>query len=1056
MVFDLVGRDRLSRVLRSVGDGADDMGRRIEDSSERSSRAIEGLHRDANGRFRDINGRFVSASAAAESMASSVDRSSSRSRRALDALAPILRGIGVRAHAMADDIDSSGRRSGSALGRLRGMVDGLGSAAMGAVPSLGAMGVALKGVGVAAGITALPAIGALVPMLAGAGLAAGALKLGFSGVGDAMVLAGTDAKKYQEALDKMGPEQRAFTKTLVGLKKEFSGVGREVQKAMLPGFTRLLKSASPLVKQLSGGLTGMGRVLGDTADQFGRLMKDSGFQKEFGQTLKLGTGFIKDITGALAPFTRSLIDFGAASGPTLKAFGDGISGLLGKGLPGMFEGLKGGIQGSADMFTGLFNAVNKVLPALGNFAGAVASAVGPALREIFETTGDNSAMAFDGLAAVIRKLRPVFSEIGAAVRIFGLALQTAGTIAADTGGVIINSLWPSFGKADEAVGPLQRLSTWLKDNKQATQEFARQASNGLIDFFGIVLDNTPRVIQGFRLMTTGVLTALDGVISGAAAAFGWIPGIGPKLKAANKQFDSFKNGWITGLHNAEDATRTWAAEVRPRLEQNKLKMNISNWQSQIESAKAKMKTVPPEKRAALKADIAQLQRQVDAAKRKLAELRNKSVTVSTYYQEFRSKHMGGQAGATGGLYSKAGGFAYAGGGLVHGPGTGTSDDVRAPWLSNGEFVVKESQTRKHLSLLQAINGGRMGFAKGGLVRGLTGKEASTIKADTGHTAVVKLTGSTSAIAAMAKELIGDIQRAFKGTSTKLDDKLVTLIQKNNSKLLSLAKQRDKIAATIKAAKEFASGVTSNARGGAALSGMDAESLTPGGGSILSGLQSKLANIRQFQSYIGILAKRGLNKGLLRQILEMGPEQGLPYASTLVGSSASMLKSINSAQSSIDKASTSLGNAGADVLYDSGKMAGRGFLTGLAAQQKDIEKLMLKIATGMQKSIRKALGIKSPSTVFRKLGQHTTQGLALGLVDRAPAVAGAMDKVNNTVAGAAIGAPQIAAGSGRGGVYINAPITIENAMDPVAVGRELRRVMLELKRNYGVNVNLGVG
>ncbi len=1047
MVFDLVGRDRLSRVLRSVGDGADEMGRRIEDSAETSSRAIEGLHRDANGRFRDIRGRFISASAAAESMAASVDRSSTRSSRALDALAPILRGIGVRAHAMADDIDSSGRRSSSAMTRLRGMFSGLGSAAMGAVPSLGALGAALKGVGIVAAITLLPALGAVVPMIAGLGLAAGAIKLGFSGVGDAMALAGTDAKKYHEALSKMGPEQRTFTKTLVGLKKEFSGVGKEVQKAMLPGFTRLLKSAAPLVKTLSGGLTGMGRVLGDTADQFGRLLKDSGFQKDFGQTLKLGTGFVKDITGAFVPFTRALVDFGAASGPTLKAFSSGLSGLLGKGLPGLFEGLKGGISGSADMLNGLFGALNKVLPAFGRLAGAIADSAGPALREIFETAGDQGASTFDGLAKVIGKLKPVFSEIGAAVRLFGFALQTAGTIAYETGSVIINSLWPSFGKADEAVGPLQRLSTWLKDNKQATQEFTRIAANGLIDFFGVVVENTPRVIEGFRLMTTGVLTALDGIISGAAATFGWIPGIGPKLKAANRQFDTFKNSWITGLHNAEGATRTWAAEVKPRLEQNKLKMNISNWQQQIESAKAKMKTVPPEKRAALKADIAQLQRQVDAAKRKLNELRSKSVTVSTYYQEFRSKHMGGQAGATGGLYSKAGGFKYAGGGLVHGPGTGTSDDVRAPWLSNGEFVVKESQTRKHLSLLQAINGGRMGFAKGGLVRGLTGKEASTIKADTGHTAVVKLTGSTSAIAAMAKELIGDIQRAFKGTSTKLDDKLVSLIAKNNKKLQSLAKQRDKIAETIKAAKAFASGVSSNAKSGAALSGMDAESLTPGGGSILAGLNEKLARIRQFQSYIGILAKRGLSKGLLRQILEMGPEQGLPYASTLVGASASMLKSINSAQSSIDKASTSLGNTGADILYDSGKMAGKGFLTGLAAQQKNIEKLMLKIATGMQKAIRKALGIKSPSTVFRQLGRYTTQGLALGLADRAPLVQGAMAQIAGVVAGAPIPSPQLAMAGGRGGGDVF-NFTIQGAVDPDATARQIDKLQRKYRRHRG--------
>ncbi|NUL09064.1 hypothetical protein [Streptomyces lunaelactis] len=50
----------------------------------------------------------------------------------------------------------------------------------------------------------------------------------------------------------------------------------------------------------------------------------------------------------------------------------------------------------------------------------------------------------------------------------------------------------------------------------------------------------------------------------------------------------------------------------------------------------------------------------------------------------------------------------------------------------------------------------------------------------------------------------------------------------------------------------------------------------------------------------------------------------------------------------------------------------------------------------------------------------------------------------------------AARGGNGVTEISANINIHGAMDPVAVGREVRRVMLELKRTYGVNVSLGVG
>jgi hypothetical protein len=76
-------------------------------------------------------------------------------------------------------------------------------------------------------------------------------------------------------------------------------------------------------------------------------------------------------------------------------------------------------------------------------------------------------------------------------------------------------------------------------------------------------------------------------------------------------------------------------------------------------------------------------------------------------------------GATGGQYEAGKRFHYAGGGeisgLVTGPGTGTSDSIMAPWLSNGEFVVNSKQTQKHLGLLMAINKGVAGFASGGKV-----------------------------------------------------------------------------------------------------------------------------------------------------------------------------------------------------------------------------------------------------------------------------------------------------------------------------------------------------
>jgi hypothetical protein len=236
--------------------------------------------------------------------------------------------------------------------------------------------------------------------------------------------------------------------------------------------------------------------------------------------------------------------------------------------------------------------------------------------------------------------------------------------------------------------------------------------------------------------------------------------------------------------------------------------------------------------------------------------------------------------------------------------------------------------------------------------------------------------------------------------------------------------------------------------------MQPEEVTAGG--IKAGLGQKLAQIKQFTRYIGILAKKGLNKGLLRQILDMGPEAGYAYASALVGADKNTFKSINSLQGQLDKSTTTLGQVGADRLYDAGKNAGKGFLKGLEGQQKDIEKLMMSIAKGMQKAIKKSLGIKSPSTVMAKLGAFSTQGLARGLVDGVPVLDRALDVVTGRVAGAQPVLGRAAVGAAGGGIVYNVSVVVQEAMDPIAVGRELQRVLVQLGRAQGATVKLNLG
>ncbi|MFJ5150832.1 hypothetical protein ACIQCF_04485 [Streptomyces sp. NPDC088353] len=458
----------------------------------------------------------------------------------------------------------------------------------------------------------------------------------------------------------------------------------------------------------------------------------------------------------------------------------------------------------------------------------------------------------------------------------------------------------------------------------------------------------------------------------------------------------------------------------------------------------------------------------------IAAIRGKTVTVTTVYATL------GAEGTAARNNAKLNGFA----------GGGTPRKGEVAWVGeHGPELMSFDGTERifdhgtSMSMIKPSSEAAGVLAGAGLAVGMTGSRASVgaaaatmaaavtagirdeleiaspskktkaLAKDVGKGFIQGLTSTRAKIKSVSADLVKDIKTAFSG---KKESSLVASVNFQTSRLMTLAAKRDKLAAKIAEAKQYAKDVTRNARDQASLGnlGMQPEEVTAGG--IKAGLAEKLAKVKQFTRYIEILAKKGLNKGLLRQILNMGPEDGWAYASALVGADKATFKQINSLQSQLDKSTDKLGKRGADILYDSGKNASKGFLTGLASQQKDIEKLMLKIATSMQKSIKKALGIKSPSTVMAKLGAFSTQGLARGLVGALPAVDRALGVVTGRVASAqpVLGRPAVVA-SGGGGV-MQVQVDVHGATDPIATAREIRRQLLELKRTFGLNVELKVG
>ncbi|MGW2040497.1 hypothetical protein [Streptomyces virginiae] len=713
MAFILDGEDNLSPVFRRIGESAERFHRRINDAVDESGGELRAFTRGAGGGLQELARNMDGAGRAASGLGNETSDAAVGVRNlgtaAQDAnhrVAQLTRDSRGRVRDLQGRFVSAGeaaQRFGIDINTVVPGLNRVGGAAGSAATELGALGGkgggggALGGVAAVAGLSLLPALGALVPMLLGAGTAAITMKLGFAGVSDAMEAATQGKKEYEKALKNLPAPAREFTKQLVKTKEEFSGLSGEIQKAMLPGFTQALKDGSPVIKIFGNAMTGLGTSFGKAAAGAGRLMKDGEFQRELTANLKLGSIFVDDLTRGLGGLARGFLQFGAASEPTLRSLSGGLSDLLGKGLPGMFQGLERGTEGSSKFLDGLFGMINKVLPAIGRFSGEVARIFGPFLGEQMSLLGNVGSRALDLFGVAIRTLSPVFKDLTFGLKSVWLLAQPFASAFKDAGSAILDAFTPARNGVEGVRGPLQRLHSAVQDNKLGLMELARQGAGVMLTIADGIIQGLPVAMGGFRLLATGALTALDVIISGAAMTIGKIPGIGDAFVQANRDFDRFKDSFISGLHTAEDKTRSFSDAVRPKLAENRLKMDISNYESQISVAKGQLASVPPEGKSKLTAHIAELERKAAQARAELASIRDKSVSVTLTYVT---------RGSMNNTTMRMEGLTKARGGIIRGPGTSTSDSIPA-MLSDGEYVLRASAVdRLGLGTLDALNEGR--------------------------------------------------------------------------------------------------------------------------------------------------------------------------------------------------------------------------------------------------------------------------------------------------------------------------------------------------------------
>ncbi|MFI1728179.1 hypothetical protein ACH40E_02850 [Streptomyces acidicola] len=362
---------------------------------------------------------------------------------------------------------------------------------------------------------------------------------------------------------------------------------------------------------------------------------------------------------------------------------------------------------------------------------------------------------------------------------------------------------------------------------------------------------------------------------------------------------------------------------------------------------------------------------------------------------------------------------FPNGGYVDGPGGPRSDSILATFasgatarVSDTEYVVQSSAVKKYgLAFMDALNSGRLkvaALAAGGVTRlakgGLSAsaKQARNELADAAQTShfgrmarykfspMEKELGRPADLGSLVSSLNGmrgDIKRAFSGGT---ESRLLRQLNSAGAALIKYEKQLTSVNKSLETArnklndlKGAASQLKDSVKSGI-LSGANITRAAGGEGQVtintlLSQMTADAANSKQFASMLDQLKKKGLDKGLIEEIAQAGiTGGGMETAAAILGGGDAEIKRLTELRHQIVKSAKDAGATAADAMYGAGIRAAEGLVKGLEKKQDAIEGAMMRIAKSMEKAIKKALGIKSPSKVMEQVGDFTAEGFAVGM------------------------------------------------------------------------------
>lgn len=902
-------------------------------------------------------------------------------------------------------------------------------------------------------------------------LAAGTFKLAMVGVGDAVTAAldPSDPEAYAEALKKLSPNARSFVQEIRKAQPALDKIQKTVQDRVFDGLDKQLRATAKVA------LPELRTALNSTATTLNR-MATGAFTAARGlaQDGTLGTA-LKGATTGLVEFSRvpgqvvtALGQIGAAAAPAFQrvaaaggsaldrlsarlttafesggmeeAIGQAIDlfaqlGRVAGNIGGILKNVFGGLTSSGQ---GLFSTLETItaslreatasagfqraLAALSQTMGVVASTVGPLLAQALAVLGpviealappaqELVRVLGEALSSILTALGPVLSSAATAVGSLVVALLPLVEVAGELIAAVLPALVPLFDSLAQLFVEMAPTIQALADN------LAAQLVPLLASLGPVLAEILPPLVQMaaevFPQITDTLVQLTPSLLELSTAFADLLVQLAPIIGQLLLFAATFLSEVLPAIRPAIDLVIDFTTNAL---------QGLSDFITRY--AVPALQTIA----ALLKGDFTGAMR---GAATMTNNLRDDSSTAFTNMKAHAVRVVGAMV-----TEIPAAGKRVASGFIAQ---------IQQMVLQTGSRIAElPGRIRGALPSPSSILNGAGRMIMQGLIGGITAMIPSLVSTLASITAkipdwkgpkkrdaalltpagksiikglIAGIDASTASLKSKLNSITNTIERAIdnnRGNRKKTSGlgSLLNRVERDNKRVLSLAKSRDAVAAKLKTAqKALTDAIAARTKAAAGFrDGILGDANITSGNTVVNsvaaitvGLQQAAAKAKAFGANLAALKKAGLRSDLLGDIAEAGVDGGAATAAALARATPAEVARINAYQAQLASAATSTGASVAGALYDSGVRAAQGLVDGLKKQQGAIEKQMERIATAMVKAMKKTLKIKSPSRVFMGIGEMSGAGLRDGMLRSRQAVAGA----SRAMAAAAVGAADVA-------------------------------------------------